>query len=117
MLPVSRCSHGFLPASLRPGSRVRHARETICRHPQWAHRIDLMRDLTEAGTGPAITCAQPSARIAIPAPEHACRYDHKTPATLVALQSMPHPDRVHAPEMRRMPSPLMRRQACAGRTM
>jgi len=100
MLPVSRCSYGFLPASLQPRYRARHARETICRHPQWAHRIDLMRDLTEAGTGPAITCAQPSARIAIPAPEHACRYDHKTPATLVALRLLLRPGPARAPEMR-----------------
>ena len=46
--------------------------------------------------------AQPSARIATPAPEHACRYDHKSPATLVALRLMPQPGPVFAPEMRRM---------------
>jgi hypothetical protein len=28
-----------------------------------------------------LSTPQPSARIAIPAPEHTCRYDHKSPAT------------------------------------
>ena len=30
-----------------------------------------------------------SARIAVPAPEHACRYDGKSPPALVALRLMP----------------------------
>jgi hypothetical protein len=35
-----------------------------------------------------------SARIAVPAPEHACRYDGKSPPALVAPRLMPG---VHAP--------------------
>jgi hypothetical protein len=46
--------------------------------------------------------AQPSARIVIPAPEHACRYDHKMPASLGRLRLMPRPDRFAAPDMRLM---------------
>ncbi len=45
----------------------------------------------------------PSARIAIPALEHGCRYDYKTPATLVRQRLMPQPGPVPAPAMRRMP--------------
>jgi hypothetical protein len=58
----------------------------------------------------------PAARIAIPAPEHACRYDHKSPAALAALRLMLHLDRFHtrnAPNAR----PGMRQQARAARTM
>ena len=42
------------------------------------------------------------AAAAISAPEHACRYDHKTPATLVRQRLMPQPGPVCAPEMHRM---------------
>jgi hypothetical protein len=42
-----------------------------------------------------------SARIAVPAPEHACRYDGKSPPALVALRLMP----VFMPGMRGMPGP------------
>jgi hypothetical protein len=54
--------------------------------------------------------AQPSARIAVPAPEHACRYDGKSLATLVALRLMPHLDRRSCPKCLECPA----REAPAG---
>jgi hypothetical protein len=50
-------------------------------------RSPLPRMITTAAPG-----ARPAtARIAIPAPEHTCRYDHISPVTLVALRLMPQP--------------------------
>jgi hypothetical protein len=59
----------------------------------------VMRVARDRVRGPPREAAQPTARIAVPAPEHACRYDGKSPATLIALRLMP----ALMAEMRGMP--------------
>ncbi len=93
--------------ALRHGTEIRCAAQ--CGILTW-HRTfkgETLSDSTpvpSAGErrGPAPAAAEPSARVAIPAPEHACRYDHKTPATLVRQRLMPRPGPVLVPGMRRM---------------
>ena len=71
-------------AGLLPGESLDSWESDRCGQPQ-----------APAGASPA--------RIAIPASEHACRYDHKSPVTRVPLRLMPQPGPVVAPGMRRMP--------------
>ncbi len=70
------------------------SRPAAAENSPWPQRGQGQRALWGVDRGPAAPAAahpeaaQPSARIAIPAPEHACRYDHKTPATLLLLPLM-----------------------------